>query len=273
MNYSQFINEYNGKSFDYDGVSGVQCVDLAKMYLDKVFGIKAGAWGNAKDYYENFNNLPLKNSFDRIANTASFVPQKGDIVVWGAGLGNTYGHIAIATGEGNTSNFYSYDLNWGSKTVHKVNHNYKGFLGVLRAKDQSKITGVVEKLPDLQYRAHLENLGWQDVKDASQEAGTTGEARKLEAIYLWGNNGLDLKYRVHIQDIGWQDWKNNGEMAGTTGQNKAIEAIEIKSNKRLRAQEHIAEVGWMPKSEGTEIKLGTEGKALRLEAFKIEVVE
>ena len=272
MNYSEFIIAYSGKSFDYDGVSGVQCVDLIKMYLDKVFGIKAGAWGNAKDYYENFNNLPLKNSFDRIANTASFVPQKGDIVVWGAGLGNTYGHIAIATGEGNTSNFYSYDLNWGSKTVHKVNHNYKGFLGVLRAKDQSKITGVVEKLPDLQYRAHLENLGWQDVKDASQEAGTTGQGRKMEAIYLWGNNGLDLKYRVHIEDIGWQEWKNNGEMAGTTGQNKRIEAIEIKSNKTLRAEEHIQDVGWMPKSEGTEIKLGTEGKALRLEAFKITVV-
>lgn len=272
MNYSEFINAYNGKSFDYDGVSGVQCVDLAKMYLDKVFGIKAGAWGNAKDYYENFNNLPLKNSFDRIANTASFVPKKGDIVVWGAGLGNTYGHIAIATGEGNTSNFYSHDLNWGSKTVHKVNHNYKGFLGVLRAKDQSKITGVVEKIPDLQYRVHLENLGWQDVRDASEEAGTTGEGRKMEAIYLWGNNGLDLKYRVHIEDIGWQDWKNNGEMAGTTGQNKRIEAIEIKSNKTLRAEEHIQDVGWMPKSEGTEIKLGTEGKALRLEAFKITVV-
>ena len=83
MNYSEFIIAYSGKSFDYDGVSGVQCVDLIKMYLDKVFGIKAGAWGNAKDYYENFNNLPLKNSFDRIANTASFVPQQGDIAVWG----------------------------------------------------------------------------------------------------------------------------------------------------------------------------------------------
>lgn len=141
MNYSEFISEYNGKSFDYDGVSGVQCVDLIKMYLDKVFGIKAGAWGNAKDYYENFNNLPLKNNFERIANTPSFVPKKGDIAVWGAGLGNTYGHIAIATGEGNTSNFNSYDLNWNGKTVHKVNHTYKGFLGVLRPKDQSKIGG------------------------------------------------------------------------------------------------------------------------------------
>ena len=129
-----------------------------------------------------------------------------------------------------------------------------------------------KELPDLQYRVHLENLGWQDVRDASEEAGTTGEGRKMEAIYLWGNNGLDLKYRVHIEDIGWQDWKNNGEMAGTTGQNKRIEAIEIKSNKVLRAEEHIQDVGWMPKSEGTEIKLGTEGKALRLEAFKITVV-
>lgn len=139
MNYDEFIAEYNGKSFDYDGVAGIQCVDLVKVYLDKVFGIKASSWGNAKDYYENFNNLPLKTSFRRIANTPNFIPQKGDIVVFGTGLGNKYGHIAIATGEGNTSQFYSYDLNWGSKTVHKVLHNYKGFLGVLRPNDQTKI--------------------------------------------------------------------------------------------------------------------------------------
>lgn len=138
MNYQEFINEYNGKSFDYDKVAGVQCVDLAKMYLDKVFGIKPGSWGNAKDYFENFNNLPLKNSFTRIANTPSFVPKKGDIVVWGTGVGK-YGHISIATGEGNTHQFYSYDLNWGSKNVHKVLHNYKGFLGVLRPNAQDKI--------------------------------------------------------------------------------------------------------------------------------------
>lgn len=139
MNYNEFINTYNGKSFDYDGTAGIQCVDLIKMYLDKVFGFKSGAWGNAKEYYENFNNLPIKNSFTRIANTPTFIPQKGDIVIYGAGLGNTYGHIAIATGEGDTHQFYSYDLNWGSKIVHKVLHNYKGVLGVLRPNDQSKI--------------------------------------------------------------------------------------------------------------------------------------
>ena len=76
MNYQEFINEYNGKSFDYDGVSGVQCVDLIKMYLDKVFEIKPSSWGNAKDYYENFNNLPIKNHFTRIKNTPDLIPQK-----------------------------------------------------------------------------------------------------------------------------------------------------------------------------------------------------
>lgn len=271
MNYNEFINAYNGKSFDYDGVAGVQCVDLAKMYLDKVFGIKAGAWGNAKDYYENFYNLPLKSSFTRIANTTSFVPQKGDIVVWGAGLGNTYGHIAIATGEGNTSNFYSYDLNWGSKTVHKVQHNYTGFLGVLRPNNQSKITCVISK-PDIQYKAHIQDIGWTDWENAGQVAGTEGEGKRVEAIILEGHNGLDLSYRVHMEDKGWSDWVANGQVAGTTGQARRIEAIEIKSNKMLEVQEHVQSIGWMPSSKGTNIRIGTEGKSLRLEAFKINVM-
>lgn len=147
MNYNEFINAYKGKSFDYDGVSGVQCVDLVKQYLNKVFGIKPGSWGNAKDYYEDYNsNKTLKANFTRIANTPEFVPKKGDIAVWGTGLGNKYGHIAIVTGEGTTSYFYSYDLNWNGKTVKKVKHTYKGFLGVLRAKDQEKITGTINKV-------------------------------------------------------------------------------------------------------------------------------
>lgn len=134
MNYNEFIKKYLGKSIDYDGVAGVQCVDLIKLYLDKVYKIKAGSWGNAKDYFINFDKLPIKNSFEKIVNTANFIPVKGDICVWGTGLGNKYGHVAIATGEGDTKYFYSYDLNWGSKNVKKVLHSYKGFLGVLRYK-------------------------------------------------------------------------------------------------------------------------------------------
>lgn len=266
MNYQEFIDKYNGTSFDYDGVSGIQCVDLIKMYLDKVFGMRPGAFGNAKDYFENFDNLPLKNVFDKISNTADFIPAKGDICVWGAELGNQYGHIAIATGKGDTKEFKSYDLNWGNKIVHEVSHTYKGFLGVLRAKDQSKII----TQPDIQYKVHLQDIGWTEWKKLGEVAGTVGEARQIEAIILQGNNGVDLSYRVHMDGLGWGEFVQNGEVAGTTGQNRRIEAIEIKSNKTLQVQEHVQDIGWMPVSKGTQIHIGTEGKTLRLEAFKIE---
>lgn len=262
MNYNEFIKIYNGKCFDYDGVSGVQCVDLAKMYLDKVFGIKPGAWGNAKDYYENFNNLPLKNAFTRIANTSNFVPAKGDIVIWGAGLGNKYGHIAIATGEGNTSNFCSYDLNWGNKMVHKVAHNYKGFLGVLRAKDQSKINGI-------SYRSHVQEIGWQGYVSNGQVSGTTGQSKRVEAIQI---NSSEIQYRVHMQDIGWGAWCSNNQIAGTTGESRRIEAIEFKSSKKISAQAHIQNIGWQEERQGTNFMIGTTGKSLRLEAFKLKML-
>lgn len=57
MNYQEIINNFNGKALDYKDVVGVQCVDLAKFYLNRVFGLQPGAWGNAKDYYENYNNI------------------------------------------------------------------------------------------------------------------------------------------------------------------------------------------------------------------------
>lgn len=39
----------------------------------------------------------------------------------------------------------------------------------------------------------------------------------------------------------------------------------------LQFQEHIQEVGWMPSSVGTNIFIGTVGKYLRLEVFRIVV--
>ena len=148
MNFDEFVKTYLGKSTDYDKAAGVQCVDVIKIYLDKCFGIKAGKWGNAKDYYEGFNNVSvLRNNFTRIANTPDFVPQKGDICVWGANLSNehNFGHIAVATGEGNTKEFYTYDQNWGGKPMKKCKHNYKAFLGVLRPKDQTPIKDITTK--------------------------------------------------------------------------------------------------------------------------------
>ena len=125
---------------------------------------------------------------------------------------------------------------------------------------------------DIQYKVHIQDIGWTDWEKTGELAGTEGEGKRIEAIILQGNNGLDLSYRVHIQDIGWSDWVQNGQIAGTTGESKRIEAIEIKSNKMLEVQEHIQDVGWMPVSKGTNIRIGTEGKSLRIEAFKINLL-
>ena len=139
MSYSQFISTYLGKSTDWDGAYGTQCVDLIKAYLYECFNIKAGRWGNAKYYWIKFNlRSALKNNFTRIAYTKGMQFKAGDIVVWSAGIGSSgCGHIAIATGEYDSKGFYSYDQNWNGKAMKKVYHSYNCVYGVLRPNNQS----------------------------------------------------------------------------------------------------------------------------------------
>ena len=140
MKFNDFINTYYGRAIDYDGGYGVQCVDLIKLYADKVFGLKFGVFGNAHAYFDNYeNNKILRDNFEKIANTATFVPQKGDIIVWNINRSKGKGHIAIATGEGTTKYFWSYDMNWDGKggAMKKILHNYTNVSGVLRARNQT----------------------------------------------------------------------------------------------------------------------------------------
>ena len=146
ITFDSFIKKHLGKGVDYDGVAKVQCVDLAKCYLKEVFGISPGAWGDAHSWYDEWTRYTdlLQKNFERIPNTPEFVPKKGDICVWKPSLSSGgWGHIAIASGEGDTTYFYSYDQNWTGKhdPCTKVRHNYSHFYGVLRPKDQSRITG------------------------------------------------------------------------------------------------------------------------------------
>lgn len=141
--YKEFISAHKGKAMDYDGVAGCQCIDLCKYYLDEVFGLTPGAWGDAHCWYENYNSIPtLKDNFKRIANTPDFIPQKGDIMVWGQGL-SEWGHVAICSGEGDTNWFNSWDNNWTGNhdATAKIKHDYHGVLGVLRPYNQEPITG------------------------------------------------------------------------------------------------------------------------------------
>ena len=141
MTYDEYFKQNKGKYIDFDGAYGVTCFDLANDYTVKVIGGKPFVGMYAWQIYENFNSQPSKDLFTRIANTPSFVPQKGDIIVWSAGLNGEAGHVAVCTGDGDTSWFRSYEQNWDGCgeccTLH--DHNYNYILGVLRPKDQLRI--------------------------------------------------------------------------------------------------------------------------------------
>ncbi len=91
---------------------------------------------------------------------------------------------------------------------------------------------------DIVYTTHVQKYGWQGkLEDQStwkkngQMAGTSGEAKRLEAICinLTGEMAAnyDIYYRVHAQSYGWLGWAKNGEPSGTAGYGKRLEGIQI----------------------------------------------
>lgn len=142
MTYDEFEKKYIGKAVDYDGVAGVQCVDLVDQYLDNCFGI-TGVWcDGAKDLYNNFETYPaLVKSFERIPNTRDLIVQKGDIVIWGGG---SWGHTGIGNGEGDKDFFVTLEENTLGRhePTQLVKHRFDSdianpCLGVLRPKTMS----------------------------------------------------------------------------------------------------------------------------------------
>ena len=141
MKFDAFVKRYLGKSTDFDGTSGVQCVDLAKLYIDKVIGVHPQSIGDAYAYYDDYEDTYLKKYFDRIPFKTKNPPQRGDLVVWGKLYNGSskYGHIAIATGKSKGAYIFTYDQNFGGKAMHKVRHTKKGIKGYLRPKNQKNI--------------------------------------------------------------------------------------------------------------------------------------
>ena len=165
LSYEQFVKKYLGKPVDYDGVAGVQCVDLADAYLYECYGI-TGVWVNgARDLYNNFNSWPqLTAQFTQVKNTRELVIRKGDIVVWGGG---TWGHVAIGTGEGNIDWFMSLEENTrgNHEPTHYEKHYFNGrggadacnpVLGVLRPKQLPEETIKVSYTIKKKYKAALD---------------------------------------------------------------------------------------------------------------------
>lgn len=161
MNFFEWQNSIIGKSIDIDKVSGHQCVDVIHSYLKECYNIPVTARGNAVDYWKAYDrDTKLQQNFYKIKNTPELEFQIGDIVIWNM---YPYGHIAVATGRGDTSLFTSIDGNWGNKIVTIVEHNFKNVVGCLRPKNLSKILYLKPKTYKL-----LENVGvYQKLNDGT----------------------------------------------------------------------------------------------------------
>lgn len=132
------------------------------------------------------------------------------------------------------------------------------------------------------YRTHVQSIGWQSYRYDGEMSGTSGKAKRLEAIQIKKINtdiSGNIEYRTHIQSYGWEkSWKKNGAMSGTSGQAKRLEAIQIRLTGDMAEQYdvyyrvHAQSYGWLGWTSNGE-SAGTEGLSKRLEAIEIVLVK
>lgn len=135
----KLISDWNGKYLKVLN-PGNQCFDVSAKFTD-MLGVPhypnnptPFPYPNASQIYTDYGDFQ-KQYFDRIANTQDYVPQKGDIVIWDSKLNNGIGHVAVATGNGDTNSFESFDQNWVVGNPCKIiKHSYQYVLGALRLK-------------------------------------------------------------------------------------------------------------------------------------------
>ena len=136
--------------------------------------------------------------------------------------------------------------------------------------------------PTLRYKVHVQTYGDQDWSSDGKAAGTSGESKRLEGIWMELGEGFPLAggihYRTHVQTYGWEnDWKDSGQRSGTVGESKRLEAIQVELTGdiaqaydvyyRVHAQ-HAGWLGWAKNGENA----GTAGMSWRLEAIQAVLV-
>ena len=205
--------------------------------------------------------------------------------LWGA----QYKNYNVVTGH--DKNPWQSDEDWGAFGDNVAIHQYTsslvlpGYVGNLDgdicylSREQLLAYTKADKVKDttISYRAHVQKNGWMpEVKDG-EWAGTTGEAKRLEALIIDPPEGVVLDVDVHIQKKGWVSFENirhgNDRILGTTGKALRLEAVRIRcrentTGKKLAYQVHCQTYGDMPPCSEGEVA-GTTGLGKRMEAIRI----
>ena len=142
--YEAFKNAVNGNSYDADGISGCQCVDLAKE-INYNLGYSSPYWdtgGTGSAYggwsIESARNFNADGQYTLVYNFADI--KKGDMIVFNHFIGNPYGHVGFAdedySGSVNlrilSQNNGGDPVPGGGTTVNIANYSLNYFLGAFR---------------------------------------------------------------------------------------------------------------------------------------------
>jgi len=136
-------------------------------------------------------------------------------------------------------------------------------------------------IPNVTYRTHVQNVGWQNYVKNGAMAGTSGRSLRLEGINIKLENnkyGGAITYQTHVQNIGWQNYVQNGVMSGTSGKSLRLEGIRIKLTGEISKyydvyyRVHCQNFGWMDWAKNGE-SAGSAGYAYRLEGIEIRLVK
>lgn len=208
-----FINKWTGQKCDFDGYYGTQCMDLMHYFITEVLGL-SGSVLAAPSAAQVWN---LTSSyFDKITNTPTGVPQKGDIIIFGTKIGAS-GHVCIFI-DGDVNSFRSFDANWPLGSLpHIQTHNYTGVMGWFRMKPPVHVPVITTK--DTSQETPIPfNVIRQD--DSSLDI-------EVENVQIAGVNGL----RTIITRTTYSDGVvTKSEIVGDTTQPATDEIIEIGTN-------------------------------------------
>lgn len=147
--------------------------------------------------------------------------------------------------------------------------------GDLSKADQHPTTDIDNSPANVKYQAHIQDIGWQEIKTDGQIAGTVGQSLRLEALAVESLiDGVQVDITGHVQYIGWQEARSGKNAAGTTGGNLRMEAIKLSlsgpnaSQYSIHYCVHVQNIGWMDQVSDGAVA-GTTGQSLRIEAVKI----
>ena len=119
----------------------------------------------------------------------------------------------------------------------------------------------------IEYRGHVQNVGWDAWVADGAPCGTTSRSLRLEAVQARLAGKLadthSVWYRVHTQNVGTMGWARDGQAAGTAGQSLRLESVEVQVLPKgevpadyaegqasyvgaVSANVHVQNRGWMP---------------------------